>query len=589
MIVNKKLFSIAKQSRGWIILNVLCDLLKLLLNIIQVIFIALLIEKLYQGTWQARDIVVTASVIGAVIILRLILTLLANEASFHSAATVREHLRDLIYAKLLELELGYLEKTQTSHIVTSAVDGVEALQIYFGRYLPQLFFSMIAPLILFVYLSTIHFGVALVLLISVPLIPLSIIAIMKWAKREMGKYWSNYEDLGSYFLDSLQGLTTLKIFVRDAERENLLKEKSWNFRNATMKLLAMQLTSIGMMDLIAFVGAAIGIVLGALALSNGSITLSQAIIILFLAAEFFLPLRALGSYYHAGVNGIAAAEKIFALTSEPPILTSFPQALPEAAKKKKGLEPRIVFENVNFSYDKKRQILQDLDLTIEPGHTVALVGESGSGKSTIANLIVRFFDTDTGRITFDGIDLKDIPLEYLRQQISIVPQNTYIFAGTIADNLRLAKVDATRAEMIQACKIAGIDDFVQSLPAGLDTDVGEKGSKLSGGEKQRLGIARAALHDASLYIFDEATSNVDIENENKIWQAIAELAKQKTTLIISHRLATVENADKIYVLQNGRLAEAGNHKELMQNQKIYKQLVEQQAELEKFRQEVAYA
>ncbi len=277
------------------------------------------------------------------------------------------------------------------------------------------------------------------------------------------------------------------------------------------------------------------------------------------------------------------------MIEQAPILTSFPQRLPEEAKDRKTLNPRVVFENVSFSYDKKRPILKDLNLTIEPGHTVALVGESGSGKSTVSNLITRFFDPDKGRITFDGIDLKDIPLEYLREQLSVVPHNTYIFAGTIADNLRFAKIDATAEEMMYACEVAGFNDFVNSLPDGLNTDVGEKGSKLSGGQKQRLAIARAVLHDASLYIFDEATSNVDIENENKIWEAISELAKTKTTLIISHRLATVENADKIYVLKDGTLAESGKHNELLQNDDIYKKLVEQQAELENYQKEASYA
>ncbi len=589
MIVNKKLISLAKESRPWIILTVVCNVLKMLANIVQVVFIALLIEKLFTGAWGTQDVILTAAVIAAVIILKFILTLLGNEASFNSSAKVRQHLRDMIYAKLLELELGYLEKTQTAHIVTSAVDGVEALQVYFGRYLPQLFFSMIAPLILFIYLSTIHFGVALILLLAVPLIPLSIIAIMKWAKRTMGGYWGNYENLGSFFLDSLQGLTTLKIFVRDEDRGKTLKKKSWAFRNSTMRLLTMQLTSIVVMDIIAFGCAAIGIVLGGVALARGSISLSQAIIILFLAADFFLPLRTLGSYYHAGVNGIAASEKIFALLEQKPILTSFPQEVPEKLKHEHGRNPLIKFENVSFSYDKKRPILQNINLTIEPGQTVALVGESGSGKSTVGNMIARFFDPDEGRITLNSVDLKDIPLDYLRKQLSIVPHSTYIFAGTIADNLRLGNSAATESEMLQACKVAGFDDFVQLLPHGLATDVGEKGSKLSGGEKQRLAIARAVLHDANFYIFDEATSNIDIENENKIWDAITELAKQKTTLIISHRLVTVENADTIYVLQDGKLVEAGKHKELIQNDGIYKKLVEQQAELERYQKEASYA
>ncbi len=589
MIVNKKLFSLAQESRSWITRTVVYKILKLFANIVQVVCIARLIEKLYTGVWGPQDVILTAAVIACIIIFKFILTLLTNEASFNSATHVRRHLRDMIYAKLLELEMGYLEKTQTAHIVTAAVDGVEALQIYFGRYLPQMFYSLIAPLILFICFSTIHLGVALILLLAVPLIPASIIAVMKWAKRVMGGYWDNYEALGGFFLDSLQGLTTLKIFVRDEDREETLKEKSWAFRNATMRLLRMQLTSIVIMDVIAYGCAAIGIVLAGFALAKGTISLSQAIIILFLAADFFLPLRTLGSYYHAGVNGIAASEKIFALLEQKPDLTCFPREVPAALQNRQDRHVSITFENVGFSYDGTRPILQNVNLTVEAGHTVALVGESGSGKSTVAGLIARFFDPDQGSIMLNGIDIKEIPLEHLRKLVSIVPHSSYIFAGTIADNLRLGNTGATEAHMLEACRAAGFDDFVQSLPHGLDTDVGEQGNKLSGGQRQRLAIARALLHDADLYIFDEATSNVDIENENKIWGAIAELAKHKTTLIISHRLATVENADTIYVLKDGNVVESGRHAELTQSNGTYAKLVKQQAELERYQKETVYA
>ena len=480
------------------------------------------------------------------------------------------------YEKLLNIGVNYNKFISTSSVVQIGVDGVEALEIYFGRFLPQLFYSALAPLTLFVVVSFISFKVALVLLICVPLIPLTIMAVMKIAKKLLSKYWGVYTNLGDSFLENLQGLTTLKIFDLDEEKNKEMNEDAENFRKITMRVLLMQLNSITIMDLVAYGGSAVGILIAISQFRSGIITPGGLLIIILLSAEFFLPMRLLGSLFHVAMNGISASDRIFDLldieVEEKPSLSD------EQMKSLDNID--IKLENVSYSYDKKRTILENINIDIKEKQTVAFVGESGSGKSTITSLLLKIDEVDKGAITFNGINLNDIPFDVLNKKVGFINHNAYIFNTTIRENIKMGKKDATDEEIYAVLKEANLDSFVKNLPNKLDTKVGEGGNLLSGGQKQRLCLARTIIKNPDIYIFDEATSNIDGESEEKIWESIEKLSKDKTVIIISHRLLNVKNADTIYMLENGVIAESGNHNELMLKGGVYKNLVDHQNDLE---------
>ncbi|MFR9070690.1 MAG: ABC transporter ATP-binding protein/permease, partial [Paraclostridium sp.] len=464
----------------------------------------------------------------------------------------------------------------TSSIVQISVDGVEALEIYFGRYLPQLFYSLLAPLTLFLVISPISFKAAIVLLICVPLIPISIAAVMKFAKKLLSKYWGIYTNLGDSFLENLQGLTTLKIFDLDEEKNQEMNKEAENFRNITMKVLSMQLNSITIMDLIAFGGSAVGILIAVTEFYNGNITIGSTVVIILLSSEFFIPMRLLGSFFHVAMNGLAAADKIFDL------LDTKVEAEKELSDKdKENLENiSISIKNVDFSYDNERKVLHNVNVDIKNKSMVALVGESGCGKSTITNLLLKLNKVDKGEILLNGINLNNIPFDELRKKVSFISHSSYIFNSTIEENLRMGNECATEEQLYSALKKANLHEFVMGLEKKLQTPVGENGSFLSGGQKQRLALARMILTNPEVYIFDEATSNVDVESEDSILETIHALSKEKTVVVISHRLANIKNAHKIYVLEKGHIVESGNHDNLMKNNSVYANLYTNQEKLE---------
>ena len=399
---------------------------------------------------------------------------------------------------------------------------------------------------------------------------------MKFAKKLLSKYWGIYTNLGDSFLENLQGLTTLKIFDLDEEKNHEMNKEAETFRNITMKVLSMQLNSITIMDLIAFGGAAIGIIIAINEFSKGNITVGSAVVIILLSSEFFIPMRLLGSFFHVAMNGIAAADKIFALLD-----TKVEEEKPLSQSDKDKLKDiSISIKNVDFSYDEERQVLHNVNIDIENKSMVALVGESGCGKSTITNLLLKLNKVEKGEILLNGINLNDIPFDELRQKISFISHSSYIFNSTIEENLRMGKDNASKEELYAALKKANLYDFVMSLDKKLETPVGENGSFLSGGQKQRLALARMILTNAEVYIFDEATSNIDVESEDSILETIYELSKEKTVIIISHRLANVKGADKIYVLDKGKIAESGTHENLMKNNSVYANLYTNQEKLE---------
>ncbi len=596
MMINKRLIGICDESKKYMGLTILCSWISIVCNIIIVLLIGQLINVMVAGQtlnlesgslWMAmseymvtKNISLTVGIVMIIIALlvKLISQYLYGTFSYKSSANARATLRRLVYEKLLRLGMDYQKAEKTSGVVQLSIEGVEQLEIYFGKYIPQFFYSLLAPLTLFVVISFISWQAALVFMLCVPLIPMSIIAIMKVAKRILKEYWSNYANLGDTFLENLQGLTTLKVYGQDERKHMKMNEEAEKFRRITMKVLSMQLNSINIMDLIAFGGSAIGTIVALYQFKNGNLQVGDLIVIILLSSEFFIPLRLLGSYFHIAMNGMAASDRIFALLDTEEETVKSPKIVPTSEQ----LEIKV--ENVNFSYDGERQVLKDISLDLTPGGLTAIVGESGSGKSTMAALLLAQKKANTGQITLNGVSLTDIAPEELYRHVSLVSAHSHIFQGTILDNLLMAKSTATMQEIEQALKTARLYDFVTSLPNGLETEIAENGSSLSGGQKQRLALARVILANRQAIIFDEATSNIDVESEEAIWDAIYELAETKTIMVISHRLASVKRAKVIHVFKLGALVESGTHESLMDANGVYANMILEQQQLESIRE-----
>lgn len=598
MMINKRLINICEDSKKHIVFTVISSWISIICNIL----IILLIGKFINGIFLQRKLVLAKgenlysymnkymitdkiSIFSAIMIIIFLLAVrytsnvLSGKFSYLASANARVKLRELIYKKLLKLGGGYTNIHSTSTIVQVTVEGVEALEIYFGKYLPQFFYSMLAPITLFIFMSSISIKVALVFIICVPLIPISIITIMKLAKKILKDYWNSYANLGNTFLENLQGLTTLKVFNIDDERHKKMNEEAEGFRKVTMKVLSMQLNSINVMDLIAFGGSALGTIVALIQFRNGNMLLGDLLIIILLSAEFFIPLRLLGSYFHIAMNGMAASDKIFEL------LDSKEKEREISNKLNHKLDNvSVKLEHVDFSYDGKRQVLKDINLEIKNDGLVSIIGESGSGKSTVASLILNINSPTNGTITLNNTNMENIAQEDIYENISLVSTNSYIFNGTILDNLLIANKNANEKDIRQALDKAKLSEFIEALENGINTNVGEGGSLLSGGQKQRLALARVILANRKMIIFDEATSNIDVESEEAIWKAIHELSKEKTILVISHRLANVKDSKKIYVMKDGCIVESGNHEELINKQGEYYNVINKQAVLESIRE-----
>jgi ATP-binding cassette, subfamily C, bacterial len=582
MMINKRLINTCSESKKYIGLTVLANWSSAICNFTVILLAGRIINSTVTAT---GGYTVTATGVLVLLALRFTLNILYGRFSHKASAAVKVKLRDMIYEKLLRLGLNYNEAVSTSGIVQATVEGVEALEVYFGRYLPQLFYALLAPITLFVILSFISLRTAVVFIICVPLIPLSIVAIMKIAKRILKKFWNSYSNLGDTFLDNLQGLTTLKIFNIDEERHRKMNEEAEAFRKVTMKVLSMQLNSITVMDFIAYGGAALGSIVALNEFKSGSINVGQVIVIILLSSEFFIPLRLLGSFFHIAMNGMAAADNIFLLldSEERDGARFSDSAAEEAAATSQGKFdpcPDIEVSGVTFSYGSETEVIKEVSMLIPHRSFTAIVGESGSGKSTIASLLLNIYDVQKGRIFLQGIDIGKLPFTQIYEKIALISTNSYIFNGSILDNLTMAKEKASEAEIVKALELANLKDFVSSLEKGLHTKVGEGGALLSGGQKQRLALARAILANREILVFDEATSNIDVESEEKILSSIDELSKERTIILISHRLANVRRADCIYVMDKGRVAEAGSHEELMKLKGKYFKLIREQSVLE---------
>lgn len=572
MMINKRLINMVGDSKKYVAGNVVTQWCGLAANIVLMGQVAGLLQKLYERQAVKNDYILTAAVFATVMIVRFICEKGAAKMSYLASRTVKKTLRETIYKKLLRLGASYNQKVSSSEVVQVAVEGVDQLETYFGAYLPQFFYSMIAPLTLFIVLSTVNILSAVVLLICVPLIPVTIALIQTWAKKLLSKYWGQYTALGDTFLENLQGLTTLKIYQTDEMKHHEMNEQSEKFRKITMKVLTMQLNSITIMDLVTYGGTALGMILAVLQLQAGKVSLSGCLLIILLSADFFIPMRRLGSYFHIAMNGMAACDKIFKLLD-----------LPENSDKEKtiGDNKTICIENLTYSYEQDREVLHGVKMELEQGKLTAIVGESGCGKSTIAGIIAGKNAGYGGSVTIGEIELNNIKEESIMENITLVSHNSYLFKGTVRENLLMGKPDASEAQCIEALKRVKLYDFLME-ENGLDTVLMEKASNLSGGQCQRLALARALLHDTPVYIFDEASSNVDVESEEAIMEQIYELAKEKTVIIISHRLANVVNADKIIVMEGGSIDSIGTHDELMAEQGLYAKMFCTQMELENY-------
>lgn len=577
--IKTRLIEQVPSSKKYIALTVLAQWLKTVANIVMIFILSNLLAQILDGkAFDFKRLLPYLGAIAAVMLVRYLCGYASSQTAFFASSEVKKVLRQKMYKKLTRMGASYSEKVSTSEVLQVFVEGVDQLELYFGKYLPQFFFAMLAPITLFAVLVFVSWKASVVLLICVPLIPLSIVAVQKIAKRLLSKYWGVYTNLGDTFLENIQGLTTLKVYQADERKNVEMNEKAEEFRRITMKVLTMQLNSVSVMDIVAYAGSAVGVVIAIIQVKNGTITLPQAFLIIMLAADFFLPLRLLGSFFHVAMNGMAASDKLFKLldTKEDEHGAEIPE----------NLDGDIEIKDLSFSYDDEKTVLNDISATFKKHELISIVGESGCGKSTLASLLCGTTKGYIGSITIGGVEIKDIDEKTLMNNITAVNFNSYIFAGTVRENMLIADKSASDEKMIEALKMVNLWSFL-SEQDGLDTKLNQQGSNFSGGQRQRLAIARALLHNTPIYVFDEVTSNIDAESENDIMAVIQNMAKIKTVILISHRLENVVGSDKILLLDKGKIEESGTHSELISLNKKYKLMYSTQAELEKYAKEEA--
>ena len=575
LLMNKTLLRLARGLWRWILSIVLVSFLTLVGTTALAEIVGGFLGDLFQP--QAMLDNVWNAVRGALIVsvFTFLAQLIKGLLEYKTAASARSSMRREIFSKVLALDAGGIEKIGPVSAITASVDAVEQMQGYFSTYLPSLIFSVIAPVYLFFHLKSISVPVAVLLLaVSLVLLPLHNLFRSRIEQIRKG-YWRALDDMTGYYMDSLRGLTTLKLFDRDREHSRVLGEKADVLNRNINSFMKINFTSFLVTELLIYAAIVAALVDSAVRLAQGGITISQALVVLMLSYSYFSSIRQLMSASHGALTAISAAGKVEEILA---IDTSRPcdPSLPSDPEHFDGIR----MEHVSYGYEGRARALQDVSLEVPKGTVAALVGLSGCGKSTTASLLMRFCDPKAGRIYMDGRDYFSLKPEELRRHIAMVPQQVNLFSGTIRENLLLADPNADDAAMLEVLDEAGLGKFVRSLEKGLDADVGNAGASLSGGQKQKIGIARALLSNAEYMIFDEATSSVDPESEREIWETIGRLAHTRTLIIISHRMSTVRNADCIYVLEQGRVTQRGRHDELMQQDGLYRELVKRQQAME---------
>lgn len=572
MMINKRLIGTVRESKKYVAGNVILQWCSLAANMAMMTGITYILQDLFCKTANTKSIITTVWVAIIAICIRFFCTLGVSRMGYLASREVKRTLRERIYRKLLKLGVSYNKQVKTSEVVQFTVEGVDRLEAYFGAYLPQFFYAILAPLTLFVYLCFVNVPSAIVLLICVPLIPIAIAAVQTWAKKLLSKYWGQYTELGDTFLENLQGLTTLKVYQSDEFKNDEMNKESEKFRRITMKVLTMQLNSITIMDLIAYGGAAMGVIMAATQYADHNVSLSGCLLIILLSADFFIPMRQLGSFFHIAMNGMAASDKIFSLLD-----------LPEQEEKTEGVPKNcsVVCSGLSFSYTDDREVIHGINMCFPKGSLTSIVGESGCGKSTVAAILMGRNSGYSGSVKIGGTELSEINEMDLMQSFVYISHQSYLFKGTVRENLLMGNPNAKDDELWSVLKRVNLYGFLQR-ENGLETILTEKAGNLSGGQRQRLALARALLFNSQVYIFDEATSNIDTENENDIIREIHNLSKTKTVILISHRLANVIASDNIYVMEKGLITESGSHKELLKQNGTYADLWRTQQALENY-------
>lgn len=565
---DKDLIKLIGPNKKYVVYTVLFMMLGMLANIGITASICLALYYVMENRPVAMLVYPAVAAVVAILI-RYVATRRTGTLKDVLGRSVKKDLRDRTYRKILKLGVKSTDDMNMAGLTQVAMEGIEQLDLYYSTYLPQFFFSMTAPLVLFGVCVWIDWRTSLVLLACVPLIPVSIVAVSKYAKKIFAKYWGKYTSMGDGFLDSVQGLKELKIFQADAARQNKMNRNAEEFRKITMKVLVMQLASTTIMDLVAFGGAGAGIALAVTGLMKGWLLPAAALFLILVAVEFFLPLRALGSAFHVAMNGASAGKKIVALlNAEDPVWGT-------RTAEGEGL----CLQNVTFSYDGRREVLKDVTMSFMAKGMTAIVGESGCGKSTVINLLIGARRPQRGAVLLGGDDIACLSRESYYARLAAVSYNTYLFNDTVRKNFELAKRDVTDGEIYAALQKVNLADFVREN-GGLDKVITEDAGNISGGQKQRLSLAVNLVADKDIYLFDEATSNIDVESEAIIMHNIKEMSKKKSVVVISHRLANVVPADKIYFMREGAVTESGSHAELIGRKGDYAKLFEAQKLLE---------
>ena len=565
---DKELLKLIGGNKKYVVYVVLLMILGMLANIGITASVCWAVYFLIEG-YESLAYIYPAVTAVVAIIVRYVASRCTGSLKDMLGRKVKKDLRERTYDKILRLGVKSTDGMSMAGLTQVSMEGIEQLDLYYSTYLPQFFFSMIAPFILFAICVGIDWRTSLVLLACVPLIPVSIVAVSKYAKKIFAKYWGKYTSMGDGFLDSVQGLKELKIFRADAARQIKMNENAEEFRKITMKVLVMQLASTTIMDLVAFGGAGAGIALSIVGLMNVWLAPASALFLILVAVEFFLPLRALGSAFHVAMNGANAGKKIISLLNQPDPVWG--------EKEVHGTE--LELNGVTFSYDGKRDVLKNVSMTFPEKGMTAIVGESGCGKSTVVNLLIGARRPDKGNVLIGGDEIESVSRAAYYSHLASVSYNTYIFNDTVRANFELAKKNVTEKEIFAALEKVNLSSFIMQN-GGLDKVITEDANNISGGQKQRLALAVNLVADKDIYVFDEATSNIDVDSEAIIMKNIKEMSESKSVIVISHRLANVVPADNIYFMQDGQVKESGSHNQLMKQKGEYAQLFNTQKQLE---------